>query len=249
MYSQKRQVLLVVDNCPAHPALESLLAVRLVFLPPNTTSHTQPMDAGIIRCLKTHYRRQLLLKMLQSMDAQIVFIPTLFMAIHLLSQSWNLIDENIIRNCFRHCGFYCPSSVPFPNAAQNLHADLDNIFERVSRFLHLPTSVKPEQYLSVDDAIHICALTTDQDIIDSVKSDASKSLSLEVNDNEAEDGSLQLPTVKLCEAIRAVETVEMYLAQQDIDSTELKLNSLASLLSQQYYKGLRQSRITDYFSK
>ena len=31
--------------------------VRLVFLPPNTTAKTEPMNAGISRCLKAHYRK------------------------------------------------------------------------------------------------------------------------------------------------------------------------------------------------
>ena len=71
MHSQKCVVLLFVDNCPVGSALESHLAVGLAFLPSNTTSQVQQMDAGIIRCLKTHYRYQLLLKMLQCMDAKI----------------------------------------------------------------------------------------------------------------------------------------------------------------------------------
>jgi hypothetical protein len=33
MHHQKRKVLLIVDNCPAHPAMDNLLAVRLVFYP------------------------------------------------------------------------------------------------------------------------------------------------------------------------------------------------------------------------
>ena len=39
-----RKIALIVDNCPAHPDVNDLRAIELVFLPPNTTSHTQPMD-------------------------------------------------------------------------------------------------------------------------------------------------------------------------------------------------------------
>ncbi|KAL5146375.1 CENP-B 2 [Glycine soja] len=53
-----RRVLLVVDNCPAHPRnIEGLRNVELFFLPPNMTSKIQPCDAGIIRVFKMHYRR------------------------------------------------------------------------------------------------------------------------------------------------------------------------------------------------
>ena len=37
-----------VDNCAAHPPVDKLCAVKLAFLPPNTTSKLQPMDQGII---------------------------------------------------------------------------------------------------------------------------------------------------------------------------------------------------------
>ena len=44
-----RRVALIVDNCPAHPHVEGLKAIHLVFFPPNATSKTQPMDQGVIR--------------------------------------------------------------------------------------------------------------------------------------------------------------------------------------------------------
>ena len=57
---QGRRVVMVVDNCTAHPHLTTLKSIKLVFLPPNTTSKTQPMDQGVIRNLKCHYRRAIL---------------------------------------------------------------------------------------------------------------------------------------------------------------------------------------------
>ena len=36
--SEKRKVALIIDNCPAHPIIENLSHIKLVFLPPNTTS-------------------------------------------------------------------------------------------------------------------------------------------------------------------------------------------------------------------
>ncbi|XP_059281701.1 uncharacterized protein LOC132035439 [Lycium ferocissimum] len=54
-----RRILLVVDNCPAHPRnMEGLQNVQLLFLPPNMTSKIQPCDAGIIRAFKMHYRNR-----------------------------------------------------------------------------------------------------------------------------------------------------------------------------------------------
>lgn len=49
----KRKIALFVDNCTAHPHLENLRSIELLFLPPNTTSEIQPCDQGIIKTLKT----------------------------------------------------------------------------------------------------------------------------------------------------------------------------------------------------
>ncbi|GFQ95266.1 tigger transposable element-derived protein 1 [Trichonephila clavata] len=47
-------VLLIVDNAPCHPCIEHP-NVKVVFLPPNTTSLIQPLDQSIIACFKKHY--------------------------------------------------------------------------------------------------------------------------------------------------------------------------------------------------
>ena len=59
-YNQSRQVAIVIDNCPSHPHVLGLKAIKLIFLPPNT----QPMDQGIIANLKHHYRSLLLQNLL-----------------------------------------------------------------------------------------------------------------------------------------------------------------------------------------
>jgi len=54
MHHQKRKILLLVDNAPTH-AIEnpdSLTNIKVHFLPPNTTAHLQPCDAGIINSFK-----------------------------------------------------------------------------------------------------------------------------------------------------------------------------------------------------
>ena len=46
---QEKKVVMIVDNCAARPEVSGLKAINLQFLPPNTTSCTQPMDQGVIR--------------------------------------------------------------------------------------------------------------------------------------------------------------------------------------------------------
>ena len=51
MRLEDRKILLLLDNAPAHPQVK-LNNIKLAFLPPNTTSLSQPMDQGIIQTMK-----------------------------------------------------------------------------------------------------------------------------------------------------------------------------------------------------
>ena len=53
-----RKFAFVINNCPAHDHIDNLKGIKLYFLPPNTTSKTQPMDQGVIRSLKAKYRKK-----------------------------------------------------------------------------------------------------------------------------------------------------------------------------------------------
>ena len=56
---ENRKIALIIDNCPAHPTIADLSNVKLIFLPPNTTSVSQPKDQGVKKRLKAFYRRRL----------------------------------------------------------------------------------------------------------------------------------------------------------------------------------------------
>ena len=45
---QGKKVVMMVDNCSAHPEVSGLKAIDLQFLPPKTTYFTQPMNQGVI---------------------------------------------------------------------------------------------------------------------------------------------------------------------------------------------------------
>ena len=67
-----RRVLQLLDNCSAHESEESLPSldiVEVIYLPPNTTSKPQPLDAGIIASAKTRYSRYQYERDLDCLDA------------------------------------------------------------------------------------------------------------------------------------------------------------------------------------
>ena len=97
--SEKRKVALIIDNCPAHPIIDNLSDIKLVFLPPNTTSVNQPMDQGIIRCLKANYRKQLVKLILCTLDSNKPLPKvSLLTALQLLPSAWNEVSQSNIVN-------------------------------------------------------------------------------------------------------------------------------------------------------
>ena len=56
-------------QCPRHSVNDlQLRYIRVEFLSPNTTSEIQPMDAGVIRNFKVHYKRHLMKHYVQCLD-------------------------------------------------------------------------------------------------------------------------------------------------------------------------------------
>ena len=58
------KAVILLDNAPAHPCVDELCSkdgkIKVMFLPPNTTSLIQPMDQGIIESCKRFYRSKMM---------------------------------------------------------------------------------------------------------------------------------------------------------------------------------------------
>jgi len=59
-------IVLLVDNCPAHPNLSNLMNIEIAFLLANINSTLQPMNQTVIKCLKGHYRKKMLMEIIES---------------------------------------------------------------------------------------------------------------------------------------------------------------------------------------
>ncbi|KAH6948631.1 hypothetical protein HPB50_025410 [Hyalomma asiaticum] len=101
--AKKRNVLIVLDNASAHVDLDNLTAIKLLFLPPNTTALAQPLDQGIIRSVKQTTRKNLLRRMLLAIDSRKTYTIDLLGAI--LAHSWRQVQLAIIQDCFVRAQF------------------------------------------------------------------------------------------------------------------------------------------------
>ena len=95
---------MILDNFAGHPHLH--LSNVKMFLPPNTTSITQLMDAGIIKNMKHHYRKLLVQRRISCIDSEEEeFRVTVLDALQWLKMAWQQVTPETNKNCYRHVGF------------------------------------------------------------------------------------------------------------------------------------------------
>ena len=116
-----KRICLIVDNCSAHPATVELTNIELAFFPPNTMAILQPCDQRIIRAVKAHYRRHMILEIIQQMDdndeqpttaCALAKKINLLDATELLVLAWSDLEAKTIRNCWRRSGLHSGEEEP-----------------------------------------------------------------------------------------------------------------------------------------
>ena len=166
--SEKIKVALIIDNCPAHPIIDNLSHIKLVFLPPNTTSVSQPVDQGIIRCLKAHYRKRLVKLILRCPDSNKALTKvSLLTALQLLASAWNEVSQATLVNCFKKGKISDKDQTIAINDEDDpfkeINEDLQELREKDSSLM--PESMTAEDLASVDDAVTTRESTlTDEEI-------------------------------------------------------------------------------------
>ena len=92
----------------AHPHIQDLESVELIFLPPNTTSEIQPCDQGIIKTMKTYYRKNMVQSLIRAINNGSTTSEsklTLLDSLEMLRRAWESVTPTAISNCFHNAGF------------------------------------------------------------------------------------------------------------------------------------------------
>ncbi|XP_054706706.1 tigger transposable element-derived protein 4-like [Uloborus diversus] len=160
-HKKSREVLLFVDNCPAHPKLKNLKSIKLEFFPPNTTAKLQPADQVVICNLKVHYRKRVIRKLINDIENNKEHTSSISVldALRMVFSAWqNDVSQDTIAHCFQKCGFF-PSSAP--NIVDEVNECLDNEFRDVFQ----EQSLELSDFVNVDSELITCGELCDEDII------------------------------------------------------------------------------------
>ena len=155
----KGKIILFMDNAPCHPESlsERYSNIKVAFLPKNTTSRLQPLDARIIRNFKLKYRKKLLKFVISRINVKatdIIQEVDVLKAISWIKSAWGEVSEETIVNCFKNCGFRKSQ----PDVQLTDFAEEEEFESLVKEF---STDVSAAEYIDFDQEVVTSQPSTD----------------------------------------------------------------------------------------
>ena len=262
--SQNRFILLLLDNAGCHPiTLQGKYSnIKIVFLPPNTTSKLQPLDLGIICNFKTRYCRLFLQHVIARMDtatcaSDVISSINILMAIRWVAFAWRKIKATTITKCFQKAGILNENAGVLEVMTEDPFLDAD---ETLSLGSLLSTAMGCVDSCSVEEYVNGDLLQFFADIGDQWEANFMEALTPEVesqltieeeNTSDNEDLDILPPSPKIKnfkEAVQALEDVQLFLesrgCMESAHANSLVLNSVAS----DYTSILKQSTLDRFIS-
>lgn len=257
MSQQGRKVLLLLDNAPTHIVTNlTLNHVVVMFLPPNTTSRIQPMDAGIIAAVKKRYRSFQLERALdlEQYGPKKMFHVDVLQAMKWATAAWDLVTIQTIQNCWRHTGVLGDSSVSLQDGVSDIESSSADkeLCEKIGR-LGLKEPMSVEELIRTDHCEDVHQIFEGDDIVEHVKLARSGS-GVELQDLSEDEVDVE-EIVPLSERIHCLRTTIAVLDEDPVlyGSTLKELRKiLSAMLSED--REIRQSKlvqpeITSFFTK
>ncbi|UYV73765.1 TIGD4 [Cordylochernes scorpioides] len=252
MAGQHRQIILLLDNCGAHPPdMQGLTNTRIAFLPPNTTSMLQPCDQAIIRNFKMIYRTRLMRKYLTAYDAGTALTINLKQAVDIISVAWNDVLPATISNCWHHSGIIksdVSSPLDTPQPATQMW-EQQSLFDRMKEVLKIPLEMDFDSYADADNDVVTNAMLSDVEIVESILQAKEEEETDQVD--EEVDPIVHIPHPK--EVLESIQTLRLFLQCQD-ESKSLHrhlsdLDNIEKSVQHLLLTSKCQNKITNYFSK
>ena len=106
MTCEKRKILLLLDNCPAHTPSRHYSNIELMFLPPNSSGYIQPLDQGIIASFKSYFNCYKLNFVTELVESDKMSVYDAYKNINIKNvilftySAWNSVKKSTISNGF-----------------------------------------------------------------------------------------------------------------------------------------------------
>lgn len=97
---EKIKILWILDNCTLHLPMD----IELLFLPPNMTAESQPVNQGVIQSLKSRFRKYFIQQYILALENEKEFSIFILLAIRMLNKSWKCVTSAAVKNCFCQAG-------------------------------------------------------------------------------------------------------------------------------------------------
>ena len=170
MKLENQNVLLFLDNAPVHPEnlVEKYTNIKIVFLPKNTTSCLQPLDAGIIKNFKVKYRKKLLRHVIARISndcsaSDIAKEVDILQAITWVAAAWKEVSETTIKNCFAKCGIV-------QQVVENDESELDDefaeLFKELTEMNEAENDFTAEEYIDFVNEISSFHIPINSELVD-----------------------------------------------------------------------------------
>jgi hypothetical protein len=241
MKKMDRKVILFVDNCSSHSLTTTLTNISLKYLPPNATSKLQPLDQGIIRSFKAHYRKNIVSLMISNLENGVDIDSkqiNLLMAMRLISSSLKTIKTTVFINCFRKALFDFRITTQIELAEEEFWSHLSSL-----------TSIEFnsfEEFVSFDD--NECTANgsdlTDEQIIQTVHSTGDIE---EVIDSDENDYDSKIVTNS--EALNHLNSLQKFFWQSRNSSYDQFFDQMQREIRDNALKSLKQTKVSDFLIK
>ena len=247
MKMHKRKILLFMDNVSSHVASDITLSnVTIKFLPANTTSCLQPLDAGIIKTFKMYFRKRLLHHVVSRMDecssaTELSKQVNVLQAVTWIASAWREVPSSTIAKCFSHCGF---------NGAQVQEMSSDTAESTIQQLLDtasgagMQVDMSGSEYLTSDEHI---PTESDDILVDSTTTACTHEEDKEDTEEEEEDDS----GLSATEALQYLSKLTKYFITKDEECVQL-LDKITQVVSRHTIiekNSMHQTKIHNYFHK
>jgi hypothetical protein len=186
---EDRKILLLQDNCTGHIVPEGLTNIHVESFSANLTPHVQPMDAGIIRCFKAHYRAWYVQRAIDRYDSGItpseIYDINQLEGMCLAQTAWHEVDASTICHCWLKAGILPDSAFstntvpprimvssllcandPIQSAERNVESSLDEL-EQTGVLQHA-NRLMLNDLLNPEPERQVIEHTTDEEIFHAV---------------------------------------------------------------------------------